>query len=86
MESDDTVTEISGYVCGDCRHNTWTINIGHRSDGKTFLIISCGNQKCLDRKRQELNLSEQAQLVWDEFDITGQGRDERDNYIPQDIN
>lgn len=86
MEPDDTVTEISGYACGDCGSNTWTLNVGHRSDGKTFLIVSCGNKKCVDKKRKELHASPDAQLVWDEFDITGQGHDIMDGYEPDEIN
>lgn len=67
---DDDVTELIGYVCADCGGNDWTLRIGQRSDGKTFLVVSCGNSKCLEHKRKELGTSPDALLIWDEFDIS----------------
>ena len=70
--------ELTEYCCGNCHGNTWELSIAHSDDGKTYLAISCANKKCIETKRRELGIEEtdeEAWILWDQFDISGQGYD-----------
>jgi hypothetical protein len=69
------------YVCADCQGTKWTLKIGHQSNGRTMLLIICSNEKCVQKKKAELNIDDTNSShfpIWDEFDITGQGKDSND--------
>ena len=71
--------EIIEYECADCGGIEMNVFIGHSGDGNnTYLIISCGNKDCVEFKRQEVGAGDEAIIVLDELDITGQGYDPDD--------
>lgn len=71
-------TELIAYRCGNCGSTEFKLFIGHRTDKKTFLIITCANERCVERRRRDIGAEDDALLVWNEFDITGQGKDEEE--------
>jgi hypothetical protein len=71
--------DLINYHCAECGESTWTLKIGHCDDGRTFLYVMCANSECQDARRKEYHVDDDAPLIWDEFDSTGQGHD------PQDI-
>lgn len=78
MENFANITELIEYTCAGCGSDTWTIFIGHRTDGSTFLNTICANKECVERRREQLQAPDDALIVWNEFDITGQGHDSAD--------
>lgn len=86
MSDEDLVTELVNYKCGDCGSDSWTLRIGHRSDGRTFLIVSCANQVCVERKRLALDAEPDALIVWDEFDITSSYNKTEEDEMPAEVN
>jgi len=82
----ETVTEVISYLCGTCKGNNWTLHIGHRSDGKTFLFIWCANPDCMETRTIEEGATEGDMITWGEFDITGQGMDPSDVHQSRGIN
>lgn len=86
ITDDDLVTELVEYKCGDCGGDNWTLKIGRRSDGKVFLIISCGNQACVERKRLSLGASSDALIIWDELDITDSHYGSEEDDLPIEAN
>lgn len=81
-----TITEIVGYICGTCEGNNWTLHVGHRSDGRTFLFIWCTNPDCMETRRIAEGASENDMITWGEFDITNQGFDPLDVHKPGEMN
>lgn len=71
--------ELVGYTCGECGGHEWHVKIGHANCGRTFLYLMCADQDCVKAKQIEHGVTDASTLIWDEFDITGQGQD------PQDI-
>jgi len=68
--------ETTEYVCGDCHGTEWKLNLGHDDENeKVFLIITCANPSCVEKKRLELGGEPDSIVVWDTFDITSQGYD-----------
>ena len=70
--------EVGDFTCSHCNKNNWEVLIGHRSDGKTFLIVNCCDSSCHEKRREELKALPDESIIWEEFDITGQGYDEND--------
>lgn len=79
------VTSISEICCADCGSLNWRVEIGNHSNGNTSLYLVCGNQECVDKKRKDLEVGKNEYVFWDEFDITGQGKDEDDLKAPDNI-
>lgn len=73
-------SEAIDYVCADCGSTTWELKIVHESDELTTLLVICSNQQCVENKKHELNIrnNNNAYPIWDEFNITGQGKDKAD--------
>ena len=71
--------DLINYFCAECNGEDWNLKIGHCEDGRTFLYVMCANPSCQKTIRQDREIEDDAPLVWDTFDITGQGHD------PQDI-
>ena len=71
--------DLINYSCAECGSHDWIIKIGHVDDGRTFLYVICADEDCQKQQREENGVEDNAPLIWDEFDITGQGHD------PQDI-
>jgi hypothetical protein len=86
INDDDLVTELIDYKCGDCGSEDWTLKIGRRSDGKVFLIITCGNPACVEKKRLALGASEDALIIWDELDITDSHYGNEEDDYPTEVN
>jgi len=65
------------YFCSSCKGNKWRI-ILVSEDNKVKLLISCSNPECVNGKLEDLDVDGYSSpfVVWDEFDITGQGYDE----------
>lgn len=78
------VTELITYCCAECNKNAWTLYVGHRSDGVTELVVSCANPTCQKTKRKELDADDGDLIIWDTFDISGQGHDAEDINRPSD--
>lgn len=78
MQEERPGLDLINYSCAECDGSTWTIRIGHYDDGRTFLYITCANEECQEARRAEYGVSKDAPLIWDEFDITGQGHDPQD--------
>lgn len=86
LDEDELVTELVDFCCGDCNGSDWTLKIGHRSDGEIFLIISCANQSCLDKKRRDLGAEPGALLVWQEYRITDEYDKTEEDEMPTEVN
>lgn len=86
MKDLSSVTELIDCQCGSCGGTTWKIYLGHCSDGTTTLSTICANEECVEARRQQLGVPHESFVVWDEFDITGQGRDAIDMVSEKDIN
>jgi len=80
LDNNDALTELVDYKCGDCGGESWTIYIGHTTDGRTFLMTVCANKECVKNKRDALKLEEEQFVIWDEFEISGQGHDYYDHH------
>jgi len=78
MSEEQPQVNLINYYCAECGGEDWTLKIGHCNDGRTFLYISCANQGCIKTKRAEYKAGPEDPLIWDEFDITGQGHDPDD--------
>lgn len=73
--------ELTEYCCGNCHGNTWELSVAHSDTGKTYLVISCANKDCVKKRREELDVDENdtdALVIWDQFDISGQGYDKQE--------
>ena len=77
-QSEKTAIECIDYSCAGCDGNKWNIHLAYREvDGvpRTFLITICANEDCVERRREELSAPLGALIMWDQFEITGQGHD-----------
>lgn len=71
--------EIIEYVCSHCGSKAWKLSILHdHDDNKTFLLVQCSNEQCLQTREMLLQENEDEPIGWDCFDITGQGYDPED--------
>ena len=77
--SEKLQVDLINYFCAECSGEDWNLRIGHCEDGRTFLYVMCANPNCQKTLRADYKVEDEAPLVWDFFDITGQGHD------PQDI-
>ena len=71
--------DLINYYCAECNGEDWNLKIGHCEDGRTFLYVCCANPDCQYFQHEKFDLETSDNLIWDSFDITGQGHD------PQDI-
>jgi hypothetical protein len=70
------------YVCADCKGDTWKLVLGfNKEEGKTYLIITCANPICVESKRVALGGKPGELVIWDTFDVSGQGYDVIDEVI-----
>jgi len=74
----EPTTEAIGYNCGSCGGNNWSLRLGHRTDGKTILLVTCANPQCVQELIEATGATSNSLVVWEEFDITGQGYDAQD--------
>lgn len=84
MEDKDTII-LTDYICGSCQGSSFKLQVGHSSNGNTYLITSCANEDCREARQQELikdGEDEEHFIYWDCFDITGQDYDE-DNMLEE---
>jgi hypothetical protein len=65
------ISELVEFCCGRCKENNWSINLNRRSDGKTFLYITCFNKDCIEERRKNLSAGPDDLIVWEEIEITG---------------
>lgn len=74
------VSQCTSFICATCKENKWELQIAHQSDSKTILVIRCSNPRCIETTKKHLNTSEDATIIHQEFNITGQGYDSMDLY------
>lgn len=86
FDDDQLITELVQYKCGDCGGDNWILKIGYRSDDRTFLIVTCANKSCVERKRASLGVDKEALIVWDEFLLAEDNPYGEESKIPTDIN
>jgi len=86
MKEEKIDVEIIDYMCGDCGNNAWELRVGHASDGRTLLVVSCANQDCVNEKRTTEGAAPDELMIWDELDITGQGHDPEDMVLKETTN
>lgn len=70
MEEPSVGTE---FLCAHCSDNNWELIIVNHPSNKTSLVIKCSNPDCCDKLKE--NLTDEDMILWEEFDITGQGYD-----------
>ena len=70
--------DLINYFCAECNGEDWNLKIGHCEDGRTFLYVMCGNEKCQAAQQVKYGTDESTPLIWDSLDITGQGHDPED--------
>lgn len=68
------ITELVDYTCGNCKSNKWVLHLGFRNDGAQFLLLRCANSDCVNKRKKELGVENCSdnEIVWSEFDISGQ--------------
>lgn len=79
-------SEISPMVCENCEGTDFKVYIATQRDGRTQLLMVCSNKECVKERRKQIEAPEDSLIVWNEFDITGQGYDHLDLLAPEEIN
>ena len=82
-----SIPEVFPFICGDCSSEIFTLKLIKNDDEKTVhLLITCGNESCLEKKRLRLGLPTNELLVWESIDVTG--RIDEENFLgtPTNIN
>lgn len=78
--------ELVSYNCATCKDSKWKLFL--RSDKKnkrTYLVLICSNDKCVETRKKQLGAEPDDAVIWEEFDISGQGYDYFEELEPKDI-
>jgi len=83
-----SIPEIYPFVCGSCNSQIFSLKIAKEDNGTVLLMVTCGNEKCVEERRLELGAPTNELLVWAEYDITNsyEGTDFNLSTTPTNIN
>jgi hypothetical protein len=85
MDDERSTIEITECRCVDCKGDSWKLAY-IEVDDKTLLTITCANEKCVEKRKEELREecpdADEVMVIWEEFDITGQVTKEPSPLLP----
>jgi hypothetical protein len=78
--------EVFPFQCADCKQDIFILKVAKNEDNTISLLVSCGNQECIEKKRLVLNASSDDLIICEEFDITGHYEDFMTKCTPSTLN